>query len=291
MNKLRPLLFIVMVVALFSCEKEYSNENTDAGNDLIVGIDCRISKIVYTDTSGQAAIGHGSGLGFIEADINNLDIVTGILQYDSVGNTIVYISPGPVYTNDTVYINPDEYFVVDVNKRINKMHGLIDPTDPFSVQYDVFYAYNTGGYLATKNYFYTANPTISFLKVDYTYAGANLTHMSAVNLPAGDLDMDADITYFNNIVPQRFIYIFPDERFYPEYNQFFNFGNKNFNAPKNMKVRSYDPGNVLRDSSVSTFSNYIMSRDSYVFSVQMGGNDQPSIPALAGKLSFSYHCR
>jgi hypothetical protein len=291
MNKLRPLLFIALVVVLFSCEKEYSNENTDAGSDLIVGADCRISKIVFTDTSGTAGGGRGAGLGFIEANINNLDIVTGLLQYDSVGNTIVYISPGPVYTNDTVYINPDEYFVVDVNKRIIKMHGLSDPTDPASVQFDVFYIYNTAGYLITKNYFYTANPGISFLKVDYTYAGANLTHMSAVNLPGGDLDMDADITYFSNVVPQRFIYIFPDERFYPQYNQFFNFGNKNLNAPRTMKVRAYDPGNVVRDSAVSTFSNYIMSRDSYVFSVQMGGNDQPSIPALAGKLSFSYHCR
>jgi hypothetical protein len=291
MNKLRPLLFIAMVVVLFSCEKEYSNENTDTGNNLIVGINCRISKIAFTDTSGQATNGHGTGLGMIEAGINNLDIVTDILQYDSVGNTVVYISPGPVYTNDTVYISADEYFVVDVNKRITKSHLLSDATDPFSVQFDVFYVYNTAGFLITKNYFFTANPTISFLKVDYTYAGANLTHMSAVNLPAGDLDIDADITYFSNIVPQRFIYIFPDERFYPEYNQFFNFGSKNLNAPRTMKVRTYDPGNVVRDSAVSTFSNYIMSRDSYVFSVQMGGNDQPSIPALAGKLSFSYHCR
>jgi hypothetical protein len=291
MNKLRPLLFIALVVALFSCEKEYSSENTDAGNDLIVGTDCRISKIAFTDTSGTAGGGRGAGLGMIQAGINNLDIVTDILQYDSVGNTVVYISPGPVYTNDTVYISADEYFVVDINKRITKSHLLSDATDPFSVQFDVFYVYNTAGFLITKNYFYTANPTISFLKVDYTYAGANLTHMTAVNLPGGNLDMDADITYFSNIVPQRFIYIFPDERFYPEYNQFFNFGNKNLNAPRTMKVRTYDPGNVVRDSSVSTFSNYIMSRDSYVFSVQMGGNDQPSIPALAGKLSFSYHCR
>jgi len=115
--------------------------------------------------------------------------------------------------------------------------------------------------------------------------------MAAVNLPGGDLEMDADITYFTNLVPRRSIYIFPDERFYPEFSQFFNFGTKNFNAVRNMEVRNYNPGNVVRDSLVSTFSNYIMSRDGYVLSTQMGGDDQPSIPALAGKLSFSYHCR
>jgi hypothetical protein len=286
MNKVRPLLLIVLVVALFSCAKEYSNENTDAGNDLIVGIDCRISKIVYTDTSG-----HGSGLGFIEANINNLDFVTSILYFDSVGNRIIYISPGPVYTNDTVYIDADEYFVVDVNKRINKMHGLTDPTDPFSLQFDVFYGYNTAGSLVSKEYFLTISPTIPFYRVEYIYSGADLIHMTKINLPGGNLEMDADLTYYNNFIIRRFMYIFPDEIFYPEYNQFFNFGIKGNSAVKKLVVRNYDPGNVLRDSAVSTFSNYIMSRDNYVLSVQMGKDDQPSIPALAGKLSFSYHCR
>lgn len=291
MKKLRPLLFIALVVALFSCEKEYSNENSgNTDNDLIVGLNCRISKIVYTDTSGIAAGGTGTGLGSISAAINSLDIVTRITRFDSLSNTIEFINE-PVYSNDSIFINADEYFVVDVNKRINKMHGLADPTDPFSLQYDVFYVYNTEGYLITKNYFLTSSPAVSFYRVDYAYTGGNLTRMTAANLPGGDLEMDADLTYFTNLAPRQFIYIFPDERFYPEFTQFFNFGSKNFNAVKNMTVRNYDPGNVVRDSLVSTFSNYIMSRDSYVLTVQMGKDNQPSLPALAGKLSFSYHCR
>jgi len=292
MNKFRPLLLIAIVVALFSCEKEYSNENSgNTDNELIVGVDCRISKIVSTDTSGTAAGGTGTGLGSIEAAINSLDVVTKITRFDSLSNTIEFIN-SPIYSNDSVYINADEYFVVDANKRITKMHGLADPTDPFSLQYDVFFDYNTAGYLTTKTYFLTSSPAAPFYKVDYTYTGGgNLTHMTAVNLPGGDLEMDADITYLTNLVPRRFIYIFPDERFYPEFNQYFNFGTKNFNAVKKMTVRNYDPGNVVRDSLVSNFSNYIMSRDGYVLSVQMGKDNQPSLPALAGKLSFSYHCR
>ena len=180
--------------------------------------------------------------------------------------------------------------MVDVNKRIKKMHGLSDPTDPFSLQYDVFYVYNAAGYLITKDYFFTASPTVSFYRVDYTYSGGNLTRMTAVDLPSGDLDLNADITYYPNLAPRQFIYIFPDERFYPEFSQFFNFGLKNFNAVKKMIVRDYDPGNVVRDSLVSNFSNYIMSRDSYVLSVQMDST-QPSIPAMAGRLDFSYKCR
>lgn len=291
MNKFRPLLLITIVVTLFSCEKEYSNENSgNTDNELIVGGDCRISKVVYTDTSGTAAGGRGTGLGSIASQINSLDIDTLIIRFDSLSNTIEFRDK-PIYSNDSVFIDADQYFVVDINKRINKMHGLSDPTDPSSLQYDVFYVYNTAGYLVQKNYFLTITPGVPFYRVDYTYAGANLTRMTAVNLPGGDLEMDADITYLTNLVPRRFMYIFPDERFYPEFSQFFNFGTKNFNAVKKMTVRNYDPGNVVRDSLVSNFSNYIMSRDGYVLSTQMGGDNQPSLPALAGKLSFSYHCR
>jgi hypothetical protein len=286
MNKLRPLLFAAILFALFSCEKEYSSENIGSDSEFIVGIDCRISKIVYTDTAGV-----GTGLGSIEANINNLDIVTKLTEFDSLSNTIKFITD-PVYRNDSVYINADEYFIVDANKKVIKMHGLIDPTDPFSLQFDVFYVYNATGYLVTKNYFLTGSPTTPFYRVDYTYAGgSNLTRMTAVNLPSGDLSMDADLTYYSLTVPRRFIYTFPDEIKYPQFTQFFNFGSKNFNAVKDMKVRTYDPGNVVRDSLVSSFSNYRMSNDTYILSVQMGGDDQPSIPALAGKLSFSYKCK
>lgn len=303
MNKLRPLLLASLVITLFSCEKEFSNENSgNTDNDLIVGVDCRISKIVYTDTSGVAAGGTGTGLGSIEASINSLDVVTKITRFDSLSNTIDFLN-SPIYSNDSVYINADEYFVVDAGKRILKMHGLADPTDPFSLQYDVIFAYNAGGYLASKTYALSSAPTVPFYQVDYTYAdGVNLTRMTAVNLPAGNLEMDADITYYTNLAPRRFIYIFPDEKFYPEFNQFLNFGNRNFNAVKQMVVRNYDPGNVVRDSLISAFSNYNMSRDGYVLSVQMGNpvpaatpplipSPQPSIPALPGKLSFTYHCR
>lgn len=290
MKKLIPLAFAAILISLFSCEKELSVENNGGGSDLIVGIDCRISKIVYTDTAGTSIGLPGTGLGSIAADINSLDIVTKLTEFDSLSNTIEFITD-PVYTNDTVYINADEYFVVDANKRITKMHGLVDPTDPFSLQFDVFYLYNTSGYLVTKTYFLTNTPTTPFYKVDYTYTGGNLTRMTAVDPGSGDLAMDADITYYNLTVPRRFIYIFPDEVNYAQFTQFFNFGAKNFNAPRQMKVRNYDPGNVVRDSLVSSFSNYRMSNDTYILSVQMGGDDQPSIPALAGKLSFSYKCK
>ncbi|MBK8611507.1 MAG: hypothetical protein IPL84_16600 [Chitinophagaceae bacterium] len=285
MNKLFPLLFAVVAFSFYSCEKEYSLENgTSVGSDLIVGIDCRISKIVYIDSSSNI------GIGSIDAVINSLDDVSKITRFDSLSNTISNIIT-PVYTNDSIYINADEYFVYGSNKRIIKMHGLVDPTDPFSIQFDVFYLYDAAGHLIIKDYFLTSNPINPYKRVTYSYADGNLSHMSAVDLLSGDMEADADMTYYSSIIPQKSMYIFPDEVPYADLNQFFNFGLRNFNAVKGMIVRSYDPGNVVRDSAVSTFSSYTMSRDNYVIGVYMLGDDQPSIPAAVGKLNFSYKCR
>ena len=93
--------------------------------------------------------------------------------------------------------------------------------------------------------------------------------MAKTEVATGDLVMDADISYHNNILPNKFLYFFPDEIYYPFFTQFYNFGIRPSNAPKDITVRYYDPGNVLVDSTVSSFSNYIMSRDNYVLSVQM----------------------
>lgn len=267
-----------------SCEKEFSLENGGAPNELIIGINCRISKISYTDTATN------TGLGSLSADINSLDNVTQITRFDSVSNTIEFRSD-PVITNDTIYINANEYYIVDINKRISKMHGLIDPTDPLSPQFDVVYIYSGAGYLNQKSYAFTAAPAVPYQRVDYTYVGGNLTEMAVIDLTSGDTSHSATVTYYNNIIPKRYIYIFPDEKFYPNFTQFYDFGLKSYNAVKSITVRNYDPGNVLRDSTMSTFSSYILSRDTYVLSVIMDGDADQSIPAPKGKLSFSYKCK
>ena len=284
MKKIVAICFISLSVMMLSCAKEYSDENSTQGNDQIVGVDCRISKIVYTDTATL------TGLGSIAANINSQDDVTNIMQYDSVGRIIEFIA-NPFITNDTVHLNANEYFLVDFNKRIISLHGLSDPTDPLSPQFDASYFYNATGYLTSKLYAYTAAPGVPYKKVIYTYNNGNLVQMTATNLLTGDVTSNASMEYYTNIIPRRYIYIFPDEIVYAYYNQFYNFGEKSYNAIKKITVREYDPGNVLRDSTVSNFSTYIMSRDNYVFSVQMSGDDQPCIPALAGKLSFSYKCK
>ena len=288
MMKRKIFLFcILLTVLITSCQKEYSTEeggNNGAGG-IIIGNDCRISKIAYADSAS------GVGIGSISAIINASDNATGITKFDSLTLSIDFNS-APQYFTDTVAIDPYQYFVRDnATKRIKIFHGLLDPTVPGSPAYDVDYAYDVNGHLVEKFYYYSLLPNIPYQQVSYSYTGGNLTGMVLLDKFTGDIIKDATLTYYSNISPKNFMYLFPDENTYAEFNQFYNFGNKSANAVKNLKLRYYDPGNVLTDSAVSSFSTYVMSRDNYVVSVYMVGNDQSSIPAAEGKLSFSYKCK
>ena len=280
------LYSIIFIAALASCQKEYSSENGgDNGAGVIIGADCRISKIAYNDSAT------GISIGSIGATIDALDVVTDVTKFDSLTLTIDF-NAVPQYFGDTVYIDPDQYFIFDATtKRINSLHGLIDPTVPGSFEYDITYNYDGSGYLISKSYAYTLSPGIPIQTVNYTYSGGNLTHMTVVDEFTTDVIKDADLTYYPTISPKNYMYVFPDEDTYAPFTQFFNFGKRSTNAVKNLKLRFYDPGNVLVDSAVSSFSSYVMSRDNYVLSAYMLGDDQPCIPAAEGKLNFSYKCK
>jgi hypothetical protein len=282
----KPLLYLFIVLfAAASCRKEYSAETDSTVNGTIVGLNCRISGIGYTDKAS------GVGIGSINAIIDANDNATNITNYDSLNLSIVS-NFAPQYNSNIVTVASGQYFVIDnVTKQVKQFHGFVDPTAPGSPQIDVDYTYNATGYLINKVYRYTASPGTPFQQVVYSYSNGNLTGMVAKDLVTGYLVKEAQLTYINNIAPKSFMYLFPDESAYASFNQFYNFGKKSYNAVKDFKVHYYDPGNMLVDSSVSLFSNYILSRDNYVVSVLMNGGDQSSIPAYSGKLKFSYKCK
>lgn len=281
---LTSIFLVATIFCLTSCEKEVSLENTSiGGNDLIVGRDCRLAKIVYNDTATNI------NLGSIAATINLLDRVEQINEFDSLAVALTFAS-ATNYTNDTIYVNDDEFFVMDIiNNRVKKLHGLTDPTDVLSPQFDADYVYNAAGYLVQKNYALAAG-TIPAIAVAYSYTGNNLTKMTYTNLLSGELEIDADLNYYTNIAPKNYMYVFPDEFTHPQYVQFFNYGRKSVNAIKDIKLKMYNSGAVV-DSLISHFDSYRMSRDNYVLDVIMSGDDQPGIPAAASKLKFSYKCK
>ncbi|MEI9958833.1 MAG: hypothetical protein WDM90_21545 [Ferruginibacter sp.] len=45
--------------------------------------------------------------------------------------------------------------------------------------------------------------------VNYTYTGGNLTHMETDDLFSNSIVKDADLTYYSNISPKNFLYLFP----------------------------------------------------------------------------------
>jgi hypothetical protein len=276
-----PIFFLLLINA---CRKEVSTQFSDGnGGGGIIGADCRINKIVFKDSVS------GIGLGSISAIINSLDRATDITVFDSLSLSLAD-QITPQYFSDTIAIDPVQYFIFDnTTKRIKSFHGLIDPTVSGSQQFEVAYTYDASGYLINK--LYKLVPlNLTFLQVTYTYAGGNLVNMLMEDLFTGGVVRDATVTYYNNIAPKNYLYIFPDEDSYSLITQFYNFGKKSANAVRNLKVRYYNSG-VPADSSVASFQNYVMSRDNYVVGVNMVGDNQPSIPAVEGKLNFSYKCK
>lgn len=285
MKKFLPLYIIAIIVVSVSCQKEYSTEGAGGDTTNIIGTDCRINKITYADSAT------GVSIGSVSAIINAADVVTDVTKFDSLTSTIDFNSL-PQYFTDTVAIDADQYFTVDLtSKRVKLFHGLIDPTVPGSPEFDVTYSYDGAGHLVQKSYYFSLLPSVPYLQTTYTYSNGNLTGMQLQDMFTNDMVEDATLSYYTNIAPKNYMYIFPDETTYAPFNQFFNFGAKSTNAIKDLKVRYFDPGNIVVDSSVSNFKTYIMSRDNYVTSVLMTGDDQPSIPVARGKLNFYYKCK
>ncbi len=278
------LLSFFLCFTFISCEKENSEEN--GGDDpSIIGVNCRIAKIDYRDTSGIIPIGS------IAANINSLDDVTNIIEFDSLSNFIIS-NANVSKTGDTFHVNVDEYFIQDAtSKQILKFHGVVDPGNPNSPFYEQLFTYNTAGYLVKKTKALSNAPALPYEQVDYTYSNGNLVGMIYKNLFSGQKISDASLTFQPTVAPKSYFYIFPDEEERAAYNQFFNFGKRSTNGVKDLKVRYYDGTGALIDSAVSQFSSYQQSVDLYVVNVLMSGDAQPSIPAQPGRLRLSYKCR
>ncbi len=289
------VLTATVAIAVFSCTKEVSLENGGSsgnGSTDIVGVNCRITKIAYYDSATTVP------LGSIAAMIDAKDSVRDVTLYDSLSNTI-YFNSMPAYSADTAFLNPDEYFITNpATGMVTHLHGVFTSVFP-TIPFEVDYVYNSDGTLFQKRYdipFAGVSPAVV---VEYTYVGGNLSHMTSTDYttPVPELIQDADLDYYVNIKPRAYLNLMPDETIsddlnhFSPYTQFFNFGKKSINAIRSLKVRTYDPGNVPRDSTVSNFLTYITSRDNYVLSVYMLGDDQESLPATAGRLNFSYKCK
>ena len=283
MKKLSWLVISALFI-FFSCGKENSIENGLDNNSLIIGIGCSISKIVYADTATDVA------LGSIAAVLDDSGKVVSITEFDSLGFAInFYVEPREV--SDTVFINTNEYYLLDqVTGMVKGFHGLFVPTNPLSPRFDIAFTYNAEGNLVKKSYRFSANPGTPYQEVNYSYSAGNLVQMTETDLTTGNKISDAEMSYYPLLTPKGNLYLFPDEYDYAQYSQFYNFGKRSVNAVKSMKVRFYAPGNIPIDSAVSSFRDYVTSVDNYALSVIMEGDHQPSLPARASRLNFSYSC-
>lgn len=98
MKKLFPVFFALMALAFFLAKKNIVLKKTASGtNPLIVGANCRITKIAYIDSATN------TGIGSFTVIINAADNTTEITKFDSLG-LFVEFNAMPVYVSDTVAI-------------------------------------------------------------------------------------------------------------------------------------------------------------------------------------------
>jgi hypothetical protein len=281
--------FFVALTAVVACTKEYSFEDPLGGqaSGPVLGNNCIINKIVEFDTITN------TGLAALNFNFNSNGRVLTLAEVDSIALNNI-LSTTYTYNIDTVRLDPDQFFVLDATGRVKQFTGYADPYDPLSDILDFEYLYDASGKLTTRKVSDATLPGIVLLQSDYTYTGSNLTRITTKIPLLNATYFDATYEYQFDRVPKNYMNVLSDAEELAPYLPALNMGSRSLNPIKKIKVLEFDPlvpGGAAIDSTVTTFSNYTYSRDGYVLSVDLGGDEVPGIALSAGRNKFGYFCR
>lgn len=293
MNKaLKILVLSGFVVWVFSaCTKEFSFEDPigSQGAGPVIGSNCVIGKIIDFDTISR------TGLNAINYSFSSsTGRLNSLLEFDSIGlNTV--LANNLTYNADTIFLDPNYYFIVDGSGHVIKLHGLSDPYDQFSQVEDYEYTYDNAGRLIKRTVTDPTLYTTPYLRSTYTYTGNNLTGVAVVLLDNG-----GNVTPYQNItlayqfdrVPRNFMNMIPGSDELTPYMAALNFGQKALNPVNRIQVIDLDPSNGTPiDTATTFFTKYTYSRDGYVLGIDVSGDDIKSLPLALGRNNFEYFCR
>ncbi|HRO44592.1 hypothetical protein [Agriterribacter sp.] len=286
MRILQLVCSIVVLCALFtSCKKEFSHENATGGPPPL-GNDCSI----VTVTPYDSASGRGYGSFHITTGVNNLAHKTE--WYDSTSGTVSYHADF-TYSNDTMRVNKNEFFVLDGSGRVKEFHTLENPLDTSSERYKYTYAYDADGQLHSKQWFLPAySPDVPFFTYKYDWINGNLVGLE-VNEATGDkrLALSAELSYNDAKTVKNFLYFFPDAHELALYIFSVNMGKKSKNLLEKIAVKIYDAdGNEIQAYNTE-YKNYKFSSDDYVTELYASGDIVDGLPLVDGLTKFEYQCK
>lgn len=251
-----------------------------------MGNDCSISTVTPYDSSS----GRGQGSFHITPGSNNL---RGKIEwFDSTSGTVDYHAE-LTYSNNTIRINKNEFFLLDGIGRIKEFNTLENPFDTSSLRYKYTYEYDASGHLYSKSWFVTSLNTDTALFVyKYEWANDNLVKVE-VNEGAGNrrIALRAELKYNDTKTVKNFLYYFPEAHELAPYIFSVNVGAKSKNLLENIVVRIYDEDGkeILRYNTV--YSDYKFSADDYVTEVNALGDVIDGLPLVNGLTKFDYECK
>lgn len=214
-------------------------------------------------------------------------------MYDSVSKTKQFEANLNYITADSIRIDAYQYLLLDTNKRVICFATKSNMANPTHSDVYVFkYAYNSEGYLATKELFINGSASAN-LSTAYSYVDGSLTECVMTAPSAGNLKvLESSLSYDNSLTIKNWIYTFPDATEGNPYTSTLNFGTRAVHPLRQVVTRIYNPvtGNLI-DTWTTNYGNYRLDKHGYVLSGQATGDLQQGIAAFYGKTNFYYSCQ
>lgn len=288
MRYIKRLSGFIIILAVVSCQKEYSIENGGVvkRDSLTTGNNCRIQQLIKSDRLTSNAE---------YAYISTYDAgkkVSMIKWIDSKSNSTDNIFPVS-YPAGRVQVDAGQYFVTGADGKVTEFYGYEFPEDDSSEKFKVKYTYNATGQLVKRTEEYDSLPGIVLFQMDYTYTGANLTRAelkfntgtSLIKVGVTNYEYDAGKTvknflFLHSLAPE--LQIFQNA---------INTGTSSTNPVVKITSTYTDPSNGTSLTLVSNFTNYSIDANNYVKSFELTGDDFEEANLNAGKkYNLIYTC-
>jgi hypothetical protein len=279
MRKLRTLTALLSLFAIISCSKEYSDENGNPINN------CRISSIAVAADAISS-----SGLYALNTKFGANNLASGVEAYDSTTNSADF-NTSLTYKGDTVFTAVNDFFVLDVSKKVRKLFTPIDPSNPAGEKAVYDYKYDASNYLVEKTISAAGIP-LPLVTFTYTWVAGNLTKISGVvntGLTPQKL-LDANMEYDLSIQPVNFMYIFPDGFENYVYLNALDFGKKPMNLIKKITVVYYDDQGAPQGNFDTFISDVKFNSEGYVTEWYADGSSFDPSGIFLGRTLFGYKC-
>ena len=244
------------------------------------GNQCRIRDIAYYDRVTGAAEGAITSFFSASNQVNRIQV------YDSVAGAVLNNFNNISYPPARVQIDANQYFTLDPSQRVKEWHGRVDPSDNTSQMVVITYQYDALGYMIKSSIALAAAPTVPLIEVTNTWTSGNLTKVVITQLATGERT-EIVYQYDLSLQPRNFLAFFPN----PELLLFqtaINFGKNSTNVPTKSTIKDYNASNVLTNTAISNFVNFVIDANGYIKSFEINGD--PSVYGTDFKYVISYKC-